>query len=56
MAVADDALPPGDRHHAGRLRPDLLHRDLANVAAWFNRRDVAVDLEAVYGELIGLAW
>jgi RIO kinase 1 len=36
--------------------PDLLHRDLANVAAWFDRRGVAVDLEAVYGELIGLAW
>ena len=36
--------------------PELLHRDLANVAAWFERRGVAVDVEALYGELIGLAW
>ena len=36
--------------------PDLLHRDLTNVAAWFERRGVAVDVEAVFAELIGLAW
>ncbi|MGH2382091.1 MAG: RIO1 family regulatory kinase/ATPase [Candidatus Limnocylindria bacterium] len=36
--------------------PDLLHRDLSNVAAWFERRGIDVDLEAVYGELISLAW
>jgi len=36
--------------------PDLLHRDLANVAGWFERRGVAVDLEQVFGELIALAW
>lgn len=36
--------------------PDLLHRDLANVAGWFSRRGLAVDTEAVFGELIGLAW
>jgi RIO kinase 1 len=36
--------------------PDLLHRDLANVAGWFERRGVDVDLESVFGELIGLAW
>ena len=36
--------------------PELLHRDLANVAGWFERRGVTVDVEAVFGELIGLAW
>ncbi|MBA2265463.1 MAG: serine/threonine protein kinase [Chloroflexi bacterium] len=36
--------------------PDLLHRDLANVAAWFERRGIAVDVEDVYGDLLGLAW
>jgi RIO kinase 1 len=36
--------------------PDLLHRDLANVAAWFGRRGLEVDVEAAFGELIGLAW
>ena len=36
--------------------PELLHRDLANVAGWFERRGVDVDLETVFGELIGLAW
>ena len=36
--------------------PDLLHRDVANVAAWFDRRGLDVDAEAVYAELIGLAW
>ncbi|MDQ3688509.1 MAG: phosphotransferase [Chloroflexota bacterium] len=36
--------------------PDLLHRDLANVVAWFGRRGLVVDLERTFGELIGLAW
>lgn len=36
--------------------PELLHRDLSNVAAWFERHGVAVEVEALFGELIGLAW
>jgi len=36
--------------------PELLHRDLTNVAGWFERHGVDVDIEAVFGELIGLAW
>ncbi len=36
--------------------PDLLHRDIANVVDWFERRGLAVDVEAVYAELISLAW
>jgi RIO kinase 1 len=36
--------------------PDLLHRDLANVAGWFERRGFEVDVEAIFGELISLAW
>lgn len=35
---------------------DLLHRDVANVADWFGRRGVAVDVEAMYAELVSLAW
>jgi RIO kinase 1 len=35
---------------------DLLHRDVANVADWFTRRGLAVDVEAVYAELVALAW
>ena len=35
---------------------DLLHRDVANVGDWFGRRGVAVDIEAVYGELVAMAW
>jgi RIO kinase 1 len=36
---------------------DLLHRDVANVGDWFTRRGIAVDVEAVYAELLpmGLA-
>ena len=34
---------------------DLLHRDVANVGAWFTRQGVAVDVEAVYAELLALA-
>jgi RIO kinase 1 len=36
--------------------PELLHRDLANVAAWFGRRGVQVDVETVFAELLALAW
>jgi RIO kinase 1 len=35
---------------------ELLHRDLANVAEWFTRRGLPVDVEAVYAELVALAW
>jgi len=35
---------------------DLLHRDVANVGDWFTRNGVAVDIEATYAELLGLAW
>ncbi|MGH2356419.1 MAG: RIO1 family regulatory kinase/ATPase [Candidatus Limnocylindria bacterium] len=35
---------------------DLLHRDVANVGTWFIRRGIAVDVEALYAELVGLAW
>jgi RIO kinase 1 len=35
---------------------DLLHRDVANVGDWFNRRGIAVDIEAVYAEFVTLAW
>jgi len=31
---------------------DLLHRDLENVATWFGRRGVAVDVEAAFAELL----
>ena len=33
--------------------PDLLHRDLQNVATWFGSRGIAVDPEALFGELVG---
>jgi RIO kinase 1 len=36
--------------------PELLHRDLANVAAWFERGGVRVDVEGLFGELIALAY
>jgi serine/threonine-protein kinase RIO1 len=36
--------------------PDLLHRDLVNVAAWFGPRGVWVDVEATFVELLALAW
>jgi RIO kinase 1 len=36
--------------------PELLHRDLANVAGWFSRRGVRVDVEAVFAELLAIAW
>jgi RIO kinase 1 len=35
---------------------DLLHRDVANVGDWFSRHGVAVDVEAVYAELVTVAW
>jgi RIO kinase 1 len=36
--------------------PELLHRDLDNVAGWFARRGLAVDVEPLFGELLALAW
>jgi RIO kinase 1 len=35
---------------------DLLHRDVANVGEWFTRRGADVDVEALYAELLALAW
>jgi RIO kinase 1 len=35
---------------------ELLHRDIANVANWFGRRGVAIDMEDFYAELVALAW
>lgn len=34
---------------------DLLHRDLENVATWFSRRGIRVDVEGLYAELLALA-
>lgn len=34
--------------------PDLLHRDLVNVHAWFSRQRADFDVERVYVELLGL--
>jgi RIO kinase 1 len=34
---------------------ELLHRDVANVGAWFVRHGVDVDVETTYAELLGLA-
>ena len=35
---------------------ELLHRDVANVADWFGRRGVAIDMEGFYAELVAKAW
>jgi RIO kinase 1 len=35
---------------------ELLHRDMANVGGWFGRRGLPIDVEAVYAELVTLAW
>ncbi len=35
---------------------ELLHRDVANVGDWFTRRGVELDVEALYGELVSVAW
>jgi RIO kinase 1 len=32
--------------------PDLLHRDLMNVAAWFERRGAPIDVERVFADLV----
>jgi len=32
--------------------PELLHRDLENVATWFERRGAPIDVEAVFAELV----
>jgi RIO kinase 1 len=34
---------------------ELLHRDVANVGEWFSRRGVAVDVEALYADLVSVA-
>lgn len=34
--------------------PDLLHRDVVNVARWFRRQRVPLDVEELYAELLGL--
>jgi len=35
---------------------DLLHRDVANVGTWFGRQGRPVDVEAIYAELLALAF
>jgi RIO kinase 1 len=35
---------------------ELLYRDVSNVAEWFTRRGRAVDVEALYAELVSIAW
>jgi RIO kinase 1 len=35
---------------------ELLRRDVENVAEWFERRGVVVDVEAVYADLVSVAW
>ncbi len=35
---------------------ELLHRDVTNVGAWFTRHGAEVDVEALYAELLALAW
>ena len=35
---------------------ELLRRDVEKVAEWFGRRGRPLDVEAVYSELVGLAW
>lgn len=35
---------------------ELLHRDVANVGGWFGRRGVSIDVEALYAELVAMAW
>jgi RIO kinase 1 len=35
---------------------ELLHRDVANVGDWFGRHGHPVDVEAIYAELVSLAW
>lgn len=36
--------------------PELLQRDLRNVAAWFERRGLVIDVEPLLAELLALAW
>jgi RIO kinase 1 len=35
---------------------ELLHRDVGNIGEWFTRRGLALDLEAIYAELVTMAW
>ncbi len=32
--------------------PELLHRDLENVAAWFGRRGAPIDVARLYADLV----
>lgn len=34
--------------------PNLLHRDLTNVATWFGRRGIQIEIEPVFAELVTL--
>jgi RIO kinase 1 len=36
--------------------PDLLHRDLVNVAAWFSRRGAGFDPERMLSEMLAVLW
>jgi len=36
--------------------PSLLHRDLENIATWFARLGLTVDIEAEFADLLGLVW
>ena len=35
---------------------ELLHRDVARVTDWFTRRGLPIDTEALYAELVSIAW
>jgi RIO kinase 1 len=35
---------------------DLLHRDMVNVAAWFERQRTPIDVDRLYGRLLGLVF
>jgi RIO kinase 1 len=35
---------------------ELLHRDVSNVGGWFARRGIPAEVEAVYAELVAVAW
>ena len=35
---------------------EFLHRDIANVTSWFDRRGVAIDAQKLYADLLTLAY
>ena len=49
-------LPQAVEYITNADAPELLHRDLLNIAAWFERRDAPIDVEATFAELLALAW